>query len=325
MKTVGEVGECALVAMFTTAAASVGDTDDLVIGSGDDAAVFAPTGPVVVSTDTAVAGRHFRFDWSTPRQIGARAVVQSAADIAAMGGVLTGVVVSIGCPPQTPVERVLELNAGIVDQTHRYRARVLGGDLVSSSEVVLTVTSLGVLDGTQAVALSGARGGEVLALSGPLGGPAGGLAALSAVEHGADPLLLEQFSDLVEAYRLPRPDLGQGRVAALAGARAMTDVSDGLVEEIITMAEASQVRIDIDSASVPQVRGLAELGAALGVDPARWALAGGEEHELLAAFEPSAVPAGWTVIGTVSDGEPDARIDGAAVGEIRGWQSFTET
>ncbi|WP_040517415.1 thiamine-phosphate kinase [Gordonia neofelifaecis] len=329
MKTVGEVGERELIAMFTTAARSVGGSGDVVIGSGDDAAVFVPTGPVVVSTDTAVAGRHFRFDWSSPRQIGARAVVQSAADIAAMGGVLTGVVVSIGCPPQTPVDRVLELNAGIVEQSHRYGARVLGGDLVSSAEVVLTVTSLGVLEGTAAVALVGAIAGDVLAVSGPLGGPAGGLAALSAVEHGADPGLLEQFADLVAAYRLPAPDLSQGRVAAVAGAHAMTDVSDGLVEELITMSGASQVRLDVQSSAVPQASGLSELGAALGVDPARWALAGGEEHELLAAFEPAHVPAGWTVIGEVSVGgtigdEAGARVDGVPVGEIRGWQSFTD-
>lgn len=323
VKTVGEVGERALIAMFTEAAKS--GPGDVVIGSGDDAAVFVPSGPVVVSTDTAVAGRHFRFDWSSPRQIGARAVVQSAADIAAMGGVPTGIVVSIGCPPSTPVERVLELNAGIVAQSHAYGARVLGGDLVSSAEVILTVTSLGVLDGTAAVALSGARVGDVLAVSGPLGGPAGGLAALAVVEHGADRALLDRFSSLVGDYRLPQPDLSQGRIAAVAGAHAMTDVSDGLVEELITLSAASQVRLDVDSSRVPRAAGLTELGAALGVDPLRWVLGGGEEHQLLASFAPDTVPAGWTVIGAVSEGAPGGWVDGDPVGEIRGWQSFTDT
>lgn len=325
VKTVGEVGERALIALFTQAAGAGGGATDVVIGSGDDAAVFVPAGPVVVSTDTAVSGRHFRFDWSSPRQIGARAVVQSAADIGAMGGQLTGVVVSIGCPPSTPVDRVLEINAGIVAQTHRFGARVFGGDLVSSSDVVLTVTSLGVLADTEAIALSGARPGDVLAVSGPLGGPAGGLAALAAVEHGADPALLTRHASLVEAYRLPQPDIGQGRVAAVAGAHAMTDVSDGLVEEMITLAAASEVRIEVAAAAVPQAPGLAELGAALGVDSVRWAVAGGEEHELLAAFAPGAVPAGWTVVGGVVDGPVGAFLDGEPVGDIRGWQSFTAT
>ncbi|MGB3707385.1 thiamine-phosphate kinase [Gordonia sp. (in: high G+C Gram-positive bacteria)] len=326
MKTVGEVGERALIAMFTQAArSSAGDSTDVVIGSGDDAAVFTAPGPVVVSTDTAVSGRHFRFDWSSPRQIGSRAVVQSAADIGAMGGVLTGVVVSIGCPPATPVDRVLEINAGIVAQTHRYGARVLGGDLVSSSEVILTVTSLGVLQAGPAVTLAGALAGDVLAVSGPLGGPAGGLAALAAVDHGADPVLLQQYSSLVAQYRLPQPDLAQGRIAAEGGAHAMTDISDGLVEELITMAQASTVRLDVDANKVPHAKDLDRLGGALGVEPHRWALAGGEEHELLASFAPGTVPDGWTVVGVATEGEPGAFIDGRPVGDIRGWQSFTST
>ncbi|MEJ9078096.1 MULTISPECIES: thiamine-phosphate kinase [Gordonia] len=326
MTTVGEIGERELIARFTEAA--VGRTSgtlpgDVVIGSGDDAAVFVSHGPVVVSTDTAVVGRHFRFDWSTPEQIGARAVVQSAADIAAMGGRLTGVTVSIACPPETVVERLLALNAGIVEQTHAYGARVLGGDLVSSPTVVITVTSIGVLDDLAPATLSGARAGDLLAVSGPLGGAAGGLAVLSAVEHGADPALVDTHAEAVAAYRLPQPDLRAGPAAARAGATAMTDVSDGLVEELVTVAASSGVRLDVDSDLVPRAAWLDAVSAALGVDPVRWALGGGEDHVLLAAFPAGDVPPGWTRIGRVSDGA-GAYIDGEVVGAVRGWQSFTE-
>ncbi|GAC57236.1 thiamine-monophosphate kinase [Gordonia hirsuta DSM 44140 = NBRC 16056] len=324
--TVGEVGERALIALFTAAAA--GSSDDVVIGSGDDAAVLAGGGAVVVSTDTAVAGRHFRFDWSTAEQIGARAVVQSAADIAAMGGTLTGTVVSIGCPPETPVPRVLALNAGIVAQTHRLGGRVLGGDLVSAPSVILTVTSLGTLSGTAPVTLAGARAGDVLAVSGPLGGAAAGLAVLSAIENGADPVLAARFPQLVQAYRLPQPDLAQGPIAARAGAHAMTDISDALVEEIITMSAGSGLHLDVESAMVPRPAGLDELAAELGVDPVRWALTGGEDHQLLAAFAPGGVPGGWTVVGTVAApaaGRPAAAtVDGATADGLHGWQSFSE-
>ncbi|MFT3661723.1 MAG: thiamine-phosphate kinase [Gordonia sp. (in: high G+C Gram-positive bacteria)] len=271
---------------------------EVVIGSGDDAAVVAGDGAVVVSTDTAVDGRHFRFDWSTPEQIGARAVVQSAADIAAMGGVLDGVVVSLGCPPHTPVDRLLALDEGIVEQTHRLGGRVLGGDLVSSPTVILTVTSLGSLGGRAPVTLAGARDGDVLAVSGPLGGAAAGLAVLCAVEDGADPALTERFADLVADYRLPRPDLSQGPRAAEAGAHAMTDVSDGLVEEIITMAGASGLVVDVVSEAVPRPPLLDDAARVLGVDPIRWALTGGEDHQLLGAFPPGRVPDGWIEIGT---------------------------
>ncbi len=329
--TVGEVGERALIALFTAAAAGSPGRGgpaaaDVVIGSGDDAAVLAGGGAIVVSTDTAVAGRHFRFDWSSAEQIGARAVVQSAADIAAMGGTVSGVVVSIGCPPQTPVERVLGINAGIVAQTHRLGGRVLGGDLVSTPTVVLTVTSLGSLGGLPPVTLSGARLGDVLAVSGPLGAAAAGLAVLSAIEHGADPALARRYSDLVDRYRLPRPDLRQGREAAAVGAHAMTDISDALIEEIVTMAAASRLHLDVTSSAIPRPDGLDALAAELGIDPVRWALTGGEDHELLGAFAASRVPAGWTVIGTVRsvDG-PLATVDGTAPDDLHGWQSFSES
>ncbi|MFT3715686.1 MAG: thiamine-phosphate kinase [Gordonia sp. (in: high G+C Gram-positive bacteria)] len=325
MQTVGEVGERALIALLTEAARSDGETGDVVIGSGDDAAVLTPTGPVVVSTDTAVDGRHFRFSWSTGRQIGARTVVQSAADISAMGGVLSGVVVSIGCPPQTPVDRLLELNGGIVEQTHRYGARVLGGDLVAAESVVLTVTSIGSLKDLSPVTLAGARPGDVLAVSGPLGAAAGGLAVLSAVEDGADPALLTRYAGLVDDFRLPQPDPAQGPIAAAAGAHAMTDVSDGLVEELVTMSASSGVHLDVTTALVPRADGLDALAADLDVTPYRWVLTGGEDHELLAAFAPDTVPDGWTIVGTVDDGPAGASIDGGAVGDLRGWQSFTDT
>ena len=321
----GDVGERALIALFTAAAGNL-PSDDVVIGSGDDAAVLAPDGAVVVSTDTAVAGRHFRFDWSTAEQIGARAVVQSAADIAAMGGALSGVVVSIGCPPQTPVDRVLGINAGIVAQTHRLGGRVLGGDLVSAPSVILTVTSLGSLAGTPPVTLAGAQPGDVLAVSGSLGGAAAGLAVLSAIEHGADPALAQRFSSLVARYRLPQPDLSQGPLAAAARAHAMTDISDALIEEVVTMAAASGQHLDVTSAAVPRPEHLDELAAELGVDPVRWALTGGEDHELLGAFAPGDVPVGWTAIGTVREAsDAAATVDGAATDGLQGWQSFSET
>ncbi|WP_234353742.1 thiamine-phosphate kinase [Gordonia iterans] len=328
-RTVGEVGERALIKLFTHAADQRSgpgiDDPDVVIGSGDDAAVLRGRGAVVVSTDTAVAGRHFRFDWSEPEQIGARAVVQSAADVAAMGGVLDGIVVSLGCPPQTSVARLLALNEGLVEQTHRLGGRVLGGDLVSSPTVILTVTSLGSLAGVEPVTLSGARPGDVLAVSGPLGAAAAGLAVLSAIEYGADNALAQRFSSLVAAYRLPQPDLSQGPRAARAGAHAMTDVSDGLVEEIITVADASGLAVDVVSATVPRAPQLDECAAELGVDPIRWALTGGEDHQLLGAFAPADVPDGWTEIGTCRAGGTGATVDGAAASGLHGWQSFSET
>ncbi|WP_439029385.1 thiamine-phosphate kinase [Gordonia terrae] len=325
--TVGEIGERAVIAALTAAATAGDPTGDIVIGSGDDAAVLDIGGSAVISTDTVVEGRHFRFDWSTPRQIGARAVVQSAADVAAMGGRTTGLVVSIACPASTPVGVVLDLNDGVVDAAHALGARVLGGDLVAAGQVVVSVTAVGALEGRRPVSLGGAQAGDVLAVSGPLGAGAAGLAVLS--DPRIDP---SGWPDVVALHRVPAPDLTQGPVAAAAGAHAMTDISDGLVEELITMSRAAGVVMSVRADDVPRRPDLSGLARALGVGVDQWVLAGGEDHHLLAAFDPASVPDGWTVIGTVGDPSPTAPevwVDGQRVGEpggpdLHGWQSFAD-
>lgn len=325
--TIAEVGERALLAQMRTAGATAGGPlgDDIVIGTGDDAAVLAGNRPTVLSVDTAVQDRHFRLDWSTPEQIGARSVIASAADVAAMGARLSGILVSIAMPPSTPVEVLLQINRGIIDQTHRLGGRVLGGDLVSASEISLAVTSVGLLDGAP-VTLSRIEAGDVVAISGPLGAAAAGYAVLA---HGVDELRRgttevdrTAIDGVVDAFALPTPDLAQGAVAAGAGAHAMTDVSDGLIEELITMSAASAVRLEVSSHLVPLADGVEHVAALLGgADRARrWALTGGEDHQLLATFGGSA-PSGWTVIGRAVAGPASVLIDGVE-SNLHGWQSF---
>ncbi|GAB38891.1 thiamine-phosphate kinase [Gordonia sputi] len=331
--TVGDLGERALISLFTSAATTA-TSGDIVVGSGDDAAVFDAGGPTVISTDTAVQNRHFRFEWSTPRQIGERAVIQSATDIAAMGARTVGVVVSIACPVSTPAATLTEINDGILAATHRLGGRVLGGDLVAADEVVLTVTSVGALDGLTPVALTGAQVGDVLAVSGPLGSAAAGLAVLLAAD-GCDEdgersaershRLRAQHAEVVDSHRLPNPDLSAGVVAARAGAHAMTDVSDGLVEELKTLAAASNVALAVDVSRVPRTEATRRAAAELGESDDIWALTGGEDHQLLAAFAAADVPLGWVVIGDVRERTGDrapVSLDGIATSDLRGWQSF---
>ncbi|MYR05051.1 thiamine-phosphate kinase [Gordonia sp. SID5947] len=329
-RTVGEVGERRLITELTRAALAGADNPqqhgtaghDIVIGSGDDAAVIDTAGPTVISTDTAVQGRHFRFDWSDARTVGARAVIQSAADIAAMGGRTTGIVVSIACPAETTVGTVLDLNAGIVETAHRIGARVLGGDLVAAEQVVLGVTAVGALDGAVPIVVGGARPGDVLAVTGQaLGASAAGLALLIDAETRGDTGHLEKFPTLLSAHRLPSPDLTQGPAAARAGAHAMTDISDGLIEELITMASAAGVGLDVQTDRIPTAAAVHGAASALGVDPRVWKLTGGEDHELLAAFAPGTLPPGWTRIGDVRAGT-GVRVDGRVVSGLHGWQSF---
>ncbi|GAA2067682.1 thiamine-phosphate kinase [Williamsia deligens] len=319
-RTVADVGERAVLARLREVAqvhrATVGSADPVVVGPGDDAATLTVPADLVVSTDTVVQDRHFRLEWTSAFDVGRRAATQAAADIAAMGAVGTGMVVSIGCPSSTPAGVVVEIDEGINVAASDWGVRVIGGDLVSTTEIVVTVTVLGTTNGRAAVRIDGARPGERLAVSGPLGSSAAGLAILSSAAGG--------YPDLVAAHRVPIVDLAQGATAADAGATSMTDVSDGLVEELITMAAAAGVGFEVDAQSIPTDPQLADAAGALGVDAVQWALGGGEDHQLLATF-PAAVPDGWTVIGSVV--EPAAavddrvRVDGRPP-HVHGWSSF---
>jgi thiamine-monophosphate kinase len=317
--TVADLGERALIERLTAVARRAAPSDDghgdvVVVGPGDDAAVLDLAGSLVISTDSLVQDRHFRLEWSTPEQIGARAAVQSCADIAAMGARSVGIVVSIACPPTTPAAVVLGIDQGMNDVAAEFGARVVGGDLVAAGEMVVTVTVFGTTDGRPPVRLAGAAVGQIVAVSGPLGSSAAGLALLDAGNT--------DFPELVAAHRVPVVDLRQGPVAADAGARAMTDVSDGLVDELETMAAASGVALEIDTAVIPAHPQLRAAADAVGADPIRWQLGGGEDHQLLATFD-GAPPAGWTAIGAVvaPGNGPRVRVDGAPTG-VRGWQSF---
>ncbi|MEH3156493.1 MAG: thiamine-phosphate kinase [Gordonia paraffinivorans] len=317
-RTVAEVGERDILDRLRAVAQEhrpqAPAADPVVVGPGDDAATLTVRPDLVVSTDTVVQGRHFRLEWTPPYDVGRRAVVQAAADVAAMGAAGVGVVVSLGCPSSTPAGVLLDVDEGITAAAAGWGVPVVGGDLVATSEIVVTITVLGTTAGRPATRLDGAVVGDRLALSGPVGSSAAGLALLVA---GVD-----DFPDLVAVHRVPDVDLAQGVVAAAHGATSMTDVSDGLVEELLTMTAAAGVAVDVDSSRIPRDPDLVRAAAALGVDELPWVLGGGEDHQLLATFG-GPVPDGWSQIGVVVARRHDdpVRIDGRGP-EVHGWSSF---
>ena len=287
----------------------------VLLGPGDDGAlVSAGNGPTVVSTDMLVQDRHFRLDWSTPRDVGRKAIAQNAADIEAMGARPTAFVTGFGAPADTPVARVDALVDGMWDEAQRVGAGIVGGDLVSCPQWVLSVTVLGDLDGHAPVLRSGAKPGSVLAVAGELGRSAAGYALW---QNG-----IEDFHELRDRHLVPRPPYGQGAAATAAGAQAMIDVSDGLVADLGHVAEASGVGIDLSTAALAEDHdALAAAAAAVDVDPWQWVLGGGEDHALVACFA-GAVPVGWREIGRVLDGAARVLVDGREWGGPAGWQSF---
>jgi thiamine-monophosphate kinase len=274
-----------------------------VLGPGDDAAVVAAgDGRTVASTDLLVEGRHFRRDWSTATDIGHKAAARSFADIVAMGAQPTALLVGFATPGQLELEWVDGLVAGLREECAEVDAAVVGGDVAAADQIVLAVTALGDLQGRDPVCLDGARPGDVVALAGRLGWAAAGFAVLS--RGFRSPV------QVVAAHRRPDPPYAQGVAAAVAGASAMTDVSDGLVADLGHIAEASGVRIDLVAAQFDLPPKLAEVGAALNVDPMTWVLTGGDDYALVATFPARLTPPpDWRVIGRVSEGE-GVRVDG---------------
>jgi thiamine-monophosphate kinase len=298
-----------------------------IVGIGDDAAVLAaPDGRVVATTDFLLEGRHFRVDWAAPGDIGHRAAVRSLADVAAMGAVPTALLVAFAAPPEVAAGWALGLFAGLAAEAERAGATVAGGDTAQAGSVLLAVTGLGDLQGRAPVRRSGARPGDVVAVAGPLGRSAAGLALLEAG--------LSEPAELIAAHLRPSPPYDAGPEAAALGATAMIDVSDGLLADLGHVADASGVLIDV-RAGLLDTGPLEAAAAVLGkIDPGRrtgsgarpsalaWALTGGEDHSLVATFPPGVrLPSRWPVIGDVRAGH-GVLVDGRTYSGAAGWEHF---
>ncbi|NLU63189.1 thiamine-phosphate kinase [Rhodococcus sp. HNM0563] len=310
--TVAEVGEFPTIVRAT---AGRQQPETTLVGPGHDAAIVAAgDGRVAVSTDMLVEGRHFRFDWSSPRDIGRKAVAQNGADVAAMGARPTAFLVGLGCPPDTPVSILDEISAGIGEAAEAIGAGVVGGDLVQAGQVVVSVTVLGDLQGRAPLLRSEALAGDIVALAGTVGASAAGLALLEAKHTG--------FADLIDAHRVPTPPYEAGVSAVLAGARAGTDISDGLLADLGHIAVASGVAITVEQHTLEPPARLRAAAHELGADPWNWVFTGGEDHALAACFPPGVdLPDGWRRIGRVHDGS-GVTVDGRKWGARGGWESF---
>jgi thiamine-monophosphate kinase len=308
--TLADAGEFGLIRALTEL---FPQGEQVLVGPGDDAAVLrVRQGHVVVSTDLLVEGRHFRRDWASAADVGHRAAAQNLSDINAMGGRAHSLTIGLAAPPDLPVEWALDFARGFAEECSLVGASVVGGDLTRADEVVVSVTVIGAC--TQSPVLrSGAEPGDVLALCGRQGWSAGGLAVLG--RGFRSPRVL------VEAYRRPEPPYDAGKVAAEAGATAMIDVSDGLLADAGHLAEDSGVAVDVRSTAFEVPEPLRAVGAALGADPLRFILTGGEDHALLATFPEGDVPDGWLVIGAVAAGE-GVTVDGEPYEGAPGWTHF---
>jgi len=294
--TIGELGEFDLINRLTQ---DLRANKHVIIGPGDDTAIVsAPDGRTLVTVDILVEDRHFRRDWSTPVDIGRKAAAASLADIAAMGGTATSLVVAFAAPADLPAAWAVQCMSGLAEEAALVGASIVGGDISAADSIVISVTALGDLRGVAPILRSGAQVGDRIALAGRVGWSAAGLAVLS--RGFRSPRVL------VNAHRFPEPPYAAGPLAAKAGATSMIDVSDGLIADARHIAEASTVVMSLSSASLEVPEEMRATAAAYNVDPRLWMLTGGEDHALLATFSgKKKLPAGFVEIGTVESSDED--------------------
>jgi thiamine-monophosphate kinase len=320
------------------------------VGPGDDAAVIrAENGSFVVTTDTLVQDHDFKLGWSSWFDLGWKAIASNLADVAAMGARPTVLVVALVTPASTMVADLEQFADGLREACQQLApgCAVVGGDLASGSQVVISVTAHGDLEGRAAVVRSGARPGDILAVAGTLGRAACGLDLL--LSENAD--AASAYDDWVNVQRRPQPPLALGVVASEAGATSMLDVSDGLAKDSSRVARASGVDVVIEASQLFGFEAVLE-GAAQALSLAnphlvkmgepnlaaeeycrKWVLTGGEDHALLATF-PSEVqlPKGFKRIGSIrqAKAKPTAYLTNNVAGVTTetpvsdlGWDSVT--
>ncbi len=275
-----DLGEFGLIDLL---AGRMPPVSDMVIkGIGDDTAVLKPHDGalVLMTTDMLVEDVHFSLQYCPYRSVGWKALAVNVSDIAAMGGLPTAAVVSIGIPPRLETGQVEEIYRGLGECAREYGVDIVGGDTVKSPDrIVINVALLGRVEPERVVYRSGARPGDVLMVTGPLGGSAAGLYALS-----SDPpaVACDVADEVIHTHLRPWARVKEGRILGQTGlVTSMNDISDGLASEVLEICRASGTGCELDADSVPYTDAVTDICKGAGASPLEWALYGGEDFELV--------------------------------------------
>ncbi len=250
----------------------------VILGIGDDAAVIDATSPMVAAHDMLVEGVHFTRTTCSFADLGHKALAVNLSDLAAMGATPVAALVGLGLPADVGPDDVRTLYAAMEKLAERHGVTIAGGDVTSSPTTIIGVTALGRMrPGRAPVLRSGAQTGDVVCVTGALGGSAAGLRVLQ------NPALMSSrtAAPLRLRHRRPTPRVGAGTRLADGGATAMIDCSDGLVLDATRLAEASQRHIHIRLEAVPIDELVGDVAAVAGTPTDVFAATGGEDYELI--------------------------------------------
>ena len=318
---VSQLGEFGLIERLTGIVGAEAPPD-LIIGPGDDAAVWRIGSEyLIATTDAMVEGVHFLPERDRWEDVGWKALAANVSDLAAMGGTPLFALVTLALPPETPAEAMDALYRGLSESAREYGIAIAGGDVVRAAQVSVTVALMGRAeqrDGEPIVLRrSAAQTGDVIAVTGTLGDSAAGLRL---IQKGAT-----ADGPLVQRYTRPTPRIEAGLTAVEAGVGCGIDVSDGLLQDVGRVCEMSNAGAVLRAADLPLSDGLR---AAFPNDALELACTGGEDYELLLigpAAAVSRVP-DVTVIGEIVKGPPRATLLDGDGSEIKfahaGWDAF---
>jgi thiamine-monophosphate kinase len=286
-------------------------------------------GYAVTSVDAMVEGVHFRSAQISPEQIGHRALGGALSDLAAMGAEAGEAFLMLGLPDGYELSDALGIARGAQALAARAGVVIAGGDVTRASGLIVSFTVVGWVDDAGAlVGRDGARPGDLVAVTGTLGGSGAGLALLDGRARSTDDAIERT---LIRRYAEPEPRLSAGAELARLGATAMIDLSDGLASDALHLADRSGAQIELSLGALPLADGVAEVATALGEDPRAFAAGAGEDYELCACLPASArsavpdnrqeladgTPLTW--IGRVASG-PSGVLFTDATGELSGYE-----
>lgn len=328
----GVTDEFALIAHLTSRLRN--GTRNVRIGIGDDAAVLSPQAGAewLVTTDAMVAGTHFLPQTMSWADVGYKVIAASLSDIAAMGGDPQHIVLSLAIPKDVSLLDLEQLYAGVDEICTMFDCALVGGDVVTiDGPMVLTSTVLGTCPAGTALLRSGAQPGDLIYLTGTVGGSAAGL------RHLLEPSRLpeDEALQLRHWHQRPRPQVAAGRILRESGASSCNDISDGLASELNEISTASQVRLRVDTQRVPLAPAVSNFARMRGEAALDYAWYGGEDYQLVGTASPLAfaralaicesIGVQLTNIGRVEAGDgvvtsgPDGRL---AVLAPRGYNHF---
>lgn len=297
----------------------------VLLGIGDDAALWQPSRShrSAITTDVAIEGVHFTRESMSLEDAGWRAMTANASDLAAMGARPVLATVALTAGPQDGEAEILALYRGLAAAAAAYGLAIAGGDLSRGERLAAAIAAVGEVRPSNVKTRAGGRPGDVLAVTGPLGGSRAGLFA---AREGAG----QAAPEALEAFRRPVARCAEGRfLGASRNVGAMMDVSDGLSTDLPRLCAASGCGASVER--VPVAAAARSYAASHGIDADAFALAGGEEYELLVAVRPRAFANLATRFAArfgrplervgVLDANPGVRFGGAALA-ASGWDHF---